>query len=350
MSGPHKRPAWHDAYDMQMALWRWYRTDQAQRWMRTSYDINARDLRGDTVRLLREMYLAELSRLLECDPLYVSRDMCELVAAAAETFQPEPLLESDVLTPRGFLYFAEPFPVQDRFDTPTTIAAASWSRTWSIDDKQGATERLEQVLDARVTGELEDGTRLGWDQIEDEMEAAGAEASGLSLTLYAITKPSSVAKIGGVGAYPPLLPLHITPWWFGMTFDGNEVDELGQPTGAAWWWRILQTTFRLMQQPLAHRTLVPLDRGGRREAKRWKARPDTEIVVVRLRREEGDHIHGDDHGTANYSHRFIRSGHWRNQWYPSIKSHRQIWIAPTVVGDPSLPLIVRPRRVYQWTR
>jgi hypothetical protein len=73
-------------------------------------------------------------------------------------------------------------------------------------------------------------------------------------------------------------------------------------------------------------------------------------VIVRLRREAGDEPPGEENGEANYSHRFIVSGHWRNQWYPSEKLHRQIWISPYVKGPEDKPLIVRPRRVFQWQR
>jgi len=41
---------------------------------------------------------------------------------------------------------------------------------------------------------------------------------------------------------------------------------------------------------------------------------------------------------------------WHDQWYPSEQIHRQIWISPYVKGPEDKPLIVRPRRVYQWER
>jgi hypothetical protein len=53
---------------------------------------------------------------------------------------------------------------------------------------------------------------------------------------------------------------------------------------------------------------------------------------------------------ANYSHRFIVSGHWRNQWYASGQVHRQIWISPYVKGPEDQPLVVRPRRVFSLVR
>jgi hypothetical protein len=63
-------------------------------------------------------------------------------------------------------------------------------------------------------------------------------------------------------------------------------------------------------------------------------------TIIELRRRKGD-PRGDTH--FEYSHRFLRRGHWRRQrckdngeW-----THKIIWIHPTVVGDPSLPFIIR---------
>lgn len=75
--------------------------------------------------------------------------------------------------------------------------------------------------------------------------------------------------------------------------------------------------------------------------------------MVTLRRKKAVDPHGMehevDHQPANYSHRFIVSGHWRNQWLPSVGLHRQQWIAPFVKGPDEAPLIVK-KRLYQLTR
>lgn len=145
------------------------------------------------------------------------------------------------------------------------------------------------------------------------------------------------------------MTVHVAPWQYGMTFEGNEVDEFGEETGAREWWQLLQTTFRLMQQKIAHKGYRRMHRARRREGARLGFPADTEVVVVRLRRESAEEP-GEATGEANYSHRFIVGGHWRNQWYPSEQLHRQIYIYPYVKGPEDKPLIVRPRRVFQWQR
>lgn len=46
-------------------------------------------------------------------------------------------------------------------------------------------------------------------------------------------------------------------------------------------------------------------------------------------------------GTVDYSHRWMVSGHWRNQWLPSRGTHRAQWIAPYVKGPDDKPLVIR---------
>lgn len=335
LSAPQRRASWHDAYDAQMALWRWYRTEQGRAYVADDYQRNVENLEAGTREMLLDLYGAELARLIDCDPIYVSAEMCELVDAARVGFEPEPLMETDIVTTRGFMLYEQPFLVPDRFEHPVTIHAASWTRMLAVDDPEHA--RLVQAAMMQLSGDPAFDVR-GFEELAIE---DGAMVNGIALTLYA-TAPA-------VYAVPvPVMPFHITPWYFGMTFDGNEVDENGEPTGAAWWWKIVQTTFRLMQQRIAVRHLQRPDRSTRREAARLHFADEAQVVVVRLRREESEHEPPGE--VASYSHRFIVNGHWRNQWYPSISAHRQIWISPYVKGDPGLPLIVKPRRVFQWNR
>ena len=338
---PHARPHWHSAYDAQTELWRWYRTDNGRSFLRQLYADNAQNMHPDTQKMLLDLHQGEYTRLLDLDPIYVSQEMCEVVEAAAPEFQPEPLLETDLITPRGFLYYERPFEVPDRYDNPTWIKAISWQRVFNTGDVMTKAEH-----DAFVEKlHSEERAPVGWiSEVEDEVAAIkGVYAWGIALTIY------TDGKLENADVFPAVVPLHLTPWYFGMSFDGNEVDEHGKPTGAAWWWRIVQTTFRLMQQRIATKGFGRPDRASRREGTKLGIPPEREVVVVRLRREAGER--NDPSGeSANYSHRFIVGGHWRNQWYPSEQIHRQLYIDDYVKGPEDKPLIVRPRRVFQWER
>lgn len=304
------RGTWHDAYDAQMALWRWSRTPRGIEFLTVGYRESIKgyppERLNDGMKLSAAMYGAETPKLLTADPIFVSAEMCDLVEAAVEGFQPEALYSTDLLTRNGFVWYERPFAIRDRFDEPLSLHG------WSYCEAQGVND---------------DGS-------PSEM--------GILVTIYAEVR----------GGPAGVCPIHLTPWYFGMTFDGNEYDLKGDPTGAGWWWRIAQVTLRLMQQKIAVQHRHRPDRATRREGQRHGFDApgyEREIMVVRLRRER-EESHDPPEGEANYSHRFIVGGHWRNQWYPSGQIHRQIWIGDYVKGPEDKPLVVKPRRAFTWDR
>lgn len=348
---PQRRATWHEAYDTQMSLWRWVRTDGGQRWLRASYEMAVeRDLSayGEEVErsnreMIAKLYGAEENKLLSADPIFVSAEMCQVIDAARGTFEPEALYPMDIISTHGFVYFEEPFAARDRLDNEMFIAGFSWAPMLG---NRADIETMRASGDALAWLQARDYSHI--DLLPTDRPAPDdVNMDGLAVTIYTTTTDET-RRLRSGETLPAVLPMHCTPWWFGMSFGGNNVDIHGQPTAAQWWWKIAQTTLRLMQQRIAvHHAMRP-DRASRREAKR-RGFDDREVVVVRLRRERT----GENEGVganANYSHRFIVSGHWRNQWYPSGAVHRQLWISPYVKGPDELPLIVRPRRVYTWDR
>lgn len=326
------RASWRDALDTQLEMVRWVESTGGQRWMKLKCLLENQEYEQRTQALITGLYSIVPDQLRSGVPFFVSRDMCRLVEAASETFQPEPIFPTDVLNLCGFLYYERPFQVPDRFDHPVTIKAISWQPMMGDQDIQP-----DRVL-------TRDDEFVEW---LEERHSKGL-VDGLALTIYAQPDPEEWSGRAADVMVPPLEPLHVTPWWWGMTFDGNEWTEGGVPTGAAWWWKIVQTTWRLMQQHITVRHPERPWRPQRREAKRMGV-PEHDVVVVRLRREKGDGHHDEPMSERHFSHRFIRHEHWRNQWYPSVQKHRQIWIADTIVGPEDAPLIIKPR-AYNWTR
>lgn len=360
MTAPTRRAAWHDAFDAQMALWRWYRTPHGMRWAANCARVAGQVHGAPTRELILRLWDGETGRLLDCDPIYVSEGMCDVVEAARESFAPEPLLETDVLTPRAFLWFARPISMPDRFGNEIQVHAVSWAREYASETPEQGAEAQRRLHDDAAWAK---GDRIRPPEMDELIAEGLIFPYGLNVTLYA-GRDHYLDVVHQDDHYVPdwvaeatkglaVLPFHASPWHFNETFYGNEADATGVPSGMDEWWKLLQTTFRLMQQRLASKRLHLPHRTMRHEAKRLGVRPDTEIVVVRLRRERDEDEWLDDSGApgeANYSHRFIVSGHWRNQPYPSENITRQIWISPYVKGPEDKPLIVRPRRVFTWTR
>jgi hypothetical protein len=222
----------------------------------------------------------ELYKLLHADPVFVAAELCELIEAALPTFEPEPLADHDLLTPTGFLLF-------ERVVTAPHVEGDSLTSPFSA---------------------------FSWAAVKWPADAAGPYV--LNVTYYADT---------GTGG--KRLPLLGTEWAFG--------DDAAEQASAPLL-RLVQTTFRLMREfKPAGRSTEQLPRAERRAAARAGFEMRS-VVVVRLRRERRPHEPLG--GTANYSHRFLVAGHWRNQWCPSLGVHRQTWISPYVKGPADKPL------------
>lgn len=112
----------------------------------------------------------------------------------------------------------------------------------------------------------------------------------------------------------------------------------------------LAASWLLMQQPtLVDRTRKPPDRAIRRAYTR-AGRPDPDVTLIDLCRQYVPD-QPEDVGTSegrSYRHRWVVSGHWRNQPYgPNWKQRRQQWIPSYVKGPHGAPML-STERVNVW--
>jgi hypothetical protein len=321
---------WKDAYEAQMETWKWVRTPdgRAQMFSVIDYDL----LPDQSKAMFRALLRMEESKLLCADPIFVESEFCDLVESARKTFKPEPIHPQDFMTPQGFMYFQRPLSLSSRNpENPVLLTGASWTPMY-FTDREGNHGRVY---------EGEDNPYRGFNAGEHESLA------GVALTLYGLTIDGVEVEYAGRRiVFPKVIPVHFTPWYFGMTFEGNEVDAHGTPTAAREWWITLQVALRLMQQTITVHSEAPVDRATRRRAQRLGFKP-REIVVVRLRRPK--HQPTDTERSVAWSHRWVVHGFWRNQWFPSLKIHRQIYINDYIKGPDDMPLIVK-NRAFQWER
>lgn len=304
---------WTDTLDAQMEIFKFWRSDLGRRYgeyfvddkvvqspKRHGLDPDPRN-KDWLLGSAPDLASVEASKMLFADPVYVSDEMFEIAKAAAETFRPEPLQESDLLTLRGFVLLPGPMVAPDINGIATTWRAFGWMPAQSPD----------------------------------------GEHMGIHLTTY--THYGDQAEDGYI-LDPGLKwqPLHVTPWWFGHEVPKGFI-------GAAGWWVNCQSLLRLMMQHIAVREERQAPRGSRR---RWQRdlpeKHEPYIVVVRLRRPK--HQPTGEPSSVEWSHRWIVGGHWRAQWFPSLQTHRQIWISDYVKGPEDRPLVVRKGRAFELVR
>jgi hypothetical protein len=244
--------------------------------------------------------------LLLATPYWVSQPMCELVEAAGPTMPDEPLKSTDLPARTGFVVFESPLVVVRQDSDPRAYVAVCWHVT--------------------------SGYNLN--------DPATPDTSGIGTWWYErIGHEHWWAEDG-------------TPWPFGARASEwfNAPPHVGEIVDAPLR-RLLKAFWTLSSQRIAVQTQVrDLPRHIRRQFDRVKL-DSREVSLVTLRR-AGAPSHGpedDEYNPIDWTHRWIVSGHWRNQWLPSVNDHRLQWISPYVKGPEDRPLVVK-QRLYRWTR
>lgn len=316
---------WHDLIDIQMDLHRFWGTDTGYRYgksMGGSF-VTKNDLDDKSESHLFTEKMADLQRymLFYAEPIFVSSDIGEIHAKALETFKPEPLLMSDLLVMHGFAYFERPFYIPDSNGKAMSNRAISWG----------------PIMDASRTNM---GILLSFytheDDEDDYQKAGEIKFPGTKLSLN-----------------------HIERWWFGFEipadasedrlstyyqtegYDGETVFRAHQITLSSF-----QVLMRLASQRITTTDKSFPPKSFKKRAERADFTPYVTVITLRRpkKRPEGEP------STVDWKHRWIVGGHWRNQWYPSINMHRQIWISDFVKGPDDKELVIRKERVFNFIR
>lgn len=103
----------------------------------------------------------------------------------------------------------------------------------------------------------------------------------------------------------------------------------------------------MVQKVFTHSDERP-NRAVRHRIAAW--RPDPIVKVIRLRRQSQPSNSNPDHDSPDHAFQWMVTGHWRNQWYPTLNRHQTIWIAPFIKGPPDKPLKEPRSRIYAVVR
>ena len=297
--------AWETVYDAQMELWQWWHSPQGKAYGDGFIaDMNQKGKGYEALSgLLAEF---EIRRLWKADPIYVAPEMQDLLDVAVQGFEPEALLPSDLLTNHGFVVFPKAFYVTDVNNLQIAWRAMAWD---TYDFVWGDEGNSRPGIFITMYSHMDDPDDVGYHPL---------------VHTYARTKWSLV---------------HCAPWSFGM--------EIPEDAKAKMSLRQIQCFFRLTMQHITTHQQYRATRGTRRRAQRYKM-PEKNVTVIRLRRPKA-HREGEP-TPANYSHRFLVRGHWRNQWFPSLDTHRQIYIHDFIKGPEDKPLRISNIRAFELTR
>lgn len=144
---------------------------------------------------------------------------------------------------------------------------------------------------------------------------------------------------------PPLVPM------VAASVPAEPMDPSKAPLRTGPLIQALVATWALMQQELADKDRVYPDKSTRGTTLRL-GMPDPEVSVVDLRRryQPDDREEIGEVDGRRYRHRWVVSGHWRDQPYgPERSLRRKQWIATYIKGPDGAPLLAT-ERVNVWRR
>lgn len=342
---------WEEALDHQTELLNFWRSDMGQRYaLGFAKDVNGKGRPGGDIYAASPFI--EGAKLERGSPVFVEADVLDLVEAAAETFRPEPFLPEDIFVEEGFALLERPVYVVDVGGKSCGFRAMSWGPVAIEWQKEDGAKEVKPFFHCCLYTHCDDP-----DDYRDDWERRNAEEAGVSREE---TRSAFRQTFGG-----PLSMFHVTNIPYGaepedVAADAREsgdlplprlpspIDTAPEPMELDQLWRFLQAFFRLAQQRIA----APSERRAPRASRRRAARIGKEaenVLVVTLRREKRTRDFGEERD-VNWTRRWMVGAHWRNQWYPTLGIHRQIWIAPYVKGPEDKPLVLHAGRAYEFVR
>jgi hypothetical protein len=273
---------------------------------------------------------------LGTDILWLSTEMMDLVQSAMEGFDPmEPVTLDDIFLKSGFMVLPHSFLSKDVNDMTLGWRVLCWKTVDPmvviVNDSEGETSYTH---DLGYEGKQEAGVRFmqasyvrdedDWSREHPDVQQAVID-SGWNWGM----------------AHATAIPLR---------FMSSEAETKGEGDATASWllfWRVAQ---KLMAERIVSKEIHQPGRAARRDAAR-SLMPPSLLRVIELRRPRGEE-HGERETPSGrrYTHRWIVTGHWRNQpCGPGRKLRRQKYIGEYIKGPEDLDLIVKTR-VWNWDR
>jgi hypothetical protein len=273
---------------------------------------------------------------------YVSPHMEALVTAAAEALPDDDVTSPDDLpTSQGFLWIPGGLTLLDVRGRVLKYNAALWTTyggqvfVWWLTDKYDVAD----MTNLEIKGRFGERYFARMPQLTP---------NGENRVRFGIPVPK---VLGQTKVIPPEYRQRMEWTDEGMVFHtekgftGEELQDWLTPSvqpDAVFRW--LLACWRLMQQSVTRLDDETMPRQLRKLGQRAGI-PNDVVTVINLR---STPTRGDGSSAVEWSHRWLRRGHWRQQPYKGgvIKT---IWIHPTVCGPEGKPLVIKDH-VYSLTR
>ena len=327
--------SWGKSIELQDELRAWWRTDLARnvadQWFKASKKVSPlmREAIENRERaftpgpgLPRFEEHANFSEIQQSamehgDLYWISGNMMALIEAATPRMPDQVFRRDDLPSEVGFAVFARPFVYHDLRGKAMPVSAMSWRPVVDpSNDRSGVV-----VAHYNELGSLE------WQkEITNPERFPSLLLSHVEIYIYG----EAIIPIG----FPHEMPDHAN--------ESKEVqDALRECVRLQR--KVPMAIWTLMGQPLA----VVEKRRPERATRRRLEKDSSPLAVSTIRvvdlRRIVEKKEGGDGGTVEveWTHQWIVSGHWRNQWVPSKATHRVVWINAYLKGPPDKPIVIK---------
>lgn len=247
--------------------------------------------------------------------LFVATDeLCGVINLAAASYPSKTLFVSDMLTPFGMVWFADPIddPANDP-EYPAPIRAISWA--------------LSQPNDPLLT-----------------LVGRAKNKPVLTIIGYSDTKALS-QKNTNLRHEPRIYPVLSVLWELettgGGVLFGPELQEQANVMRSPYI-KILMSFWTVMRQRLTESNppKVKVMPGMVKYAKARNKKLNTDLLIVRMR-ERSTTTYTGDHGfnRPDWKNKWTVRAHFRKQYYPSTGEHKPKLILSYIKGPADLPLV-----------
>jgi hypothetical protein len=316
---------WSRALDVQMDQHKWQLTDQGMGYTITFLgsflekageypESKQYEFVRDVTALTKNLTIT----LWRADTIYLTKDMQHLILQAAHDLPAEATFDShNLITPVGFCMFEETLYGEDAHGATLAINAIAWQInpiSWKGDEPR---EALVIYFFTPLSDMSDDINRV----VVPKMRAAGHHV-------------------------PPLALTHLYPTAFGDTVPQSDHPGSELVTGLLKMFIAMQL---IAQQKIGEPVRLLPDRPTRRRMAR-EGMPERLITLITLRRKSAKKDEDEDKEPIPWSRRWVVRGHWRRQWYPSLKRHDWKYIYEYVKGPENKPLVITERRVFNFRR
>lgn len=276
-----------------------------------------------------QKYLQQVHDIAEtAEPYYWSPEMVGVIDGVWRNMPEWTLRRESLQSHRGFFWFAKPF----------TVPCPSSENGTHLDRLVGLLWGVDETLRAPgVPTNVNSRERGSQDSLEDDPNGRPC------VWLFAV--------VNSDGGDLPATGKSI-PWFLGwsrahllaMWPEGGPLRAHNDAVA-----RIFSACLAFIEQRIVVSPRKDLPRPARKRAEAaFKHEPLVRVVELRRRQSSSEHDAAGD--PVAWSCRWVVSGHWRQQYFPSSDEHRPIWVMPYVKGPEDKPLKPPRAKVFAVVR